>query len=380
MWLMLACLVLTTMANGAWGDGDRVRLQDVQSLSLRHGLYTAGRRTPGVLQLQCRDDAGAGAAVLPSSAQCTNEGLDDRGVVQWRCEAELPNYLRFGRIEVECEGYEHPEDPWILRGSCGLLYTLERQDPYSNQKASPLPYYQASTSKCGEGRKRLSKGCPESNTDRRTIGTLSDVAGAGVGPGHSPATPKPPGQPSTRLILASLVGAIICGCIVACAGPELFRPGTEDVVLSSVEPMAPFRPTTDLSSVTEEEEEEEEDRTPRRRDRTPRRRDRTPRRRDRTPRWRRPPPPSSSDDGFWAGVALGGLTGYAMGTTTSSGGRWTPSSSAFSSVSSSQPSSSMGSGGGSSSVSSSRPSSSVGSGGGSSGTRTAVGFGGTKRR
>ena len=32
---------------------------------------------------------------------------------------------RFGRIEVSCEGYSHPADDYILKGSCGLEYTLE---------------------------------------------------------------------------------------------------------------------------------------------------------------------------------------------------------------------------------------------------------------
>ncbi|KAF7645942.1 hypothetical protein LDENG_00195840 [Lucifuga dentata] len=32
---------------------------------------------------------------------------------------------RFGRVEVSCEGYSHPDDAYILQGSCGLEYTLE---------------------------------------------------------------------------------------------------------------------------------------------------------------------------------------------------------------------------------------------------------------
>lgn len=37
----------------------------------------------------------------------------------------MDNGYRFGRIEVTCEGYSHPSDPYILKGSCGLEYTLE---------------------------------------------------------------------------------------------------------------------------------------------------------------------------------------------------------------------------------------------------------------
>lgn len=37
----------------------------------------------------------------------------------------MDNAYRFGRIEVSCEGFNHPDDPYILGGSCGLEYTLE---------------------------------------------------------------------------------------------------------------------------------------------------------------------------------------------------------------------------------------------------------------
>lgn len=37
----------------------------------------------------------------------------------------MDNTYRFGHIEVSCEGYSHPADAYILKGSCGLEYTLE---------------------------------------------------------------------------------------------------------------------------------------------------------------------------------------------------------------------------------------------------------------
>lgn len=44
---------------------------------------------------------------------------------QWECKTDMDNAYRFGRIEVSCEGYSHPADAHILKGSCGLEYTLE---------------------------------------------------------------------------------------------------------------------------------------------------------------------------------------------------------------------------------------------------------------
>ena len=44
---------------------------------------------------------------------------------QWECKSDMDNLYRFGEIEVVCEGYDYPEDPYITQGSCGLEYTLE---------------------------------------------------------------------------------------------------------------------------------------------------------------------------------------------------------------------------------------------------------------
>ena len=56
--------------------------------------------------------------------QCYNRGWDGREV-QWECKADLEGGVRFGKVEVVCEGYDYPEDDFILAGSCGLEYSLE---------------------------------------------------------------------------------------------------------------------------------------------------------------------------------------------------------------------------------------------------------------
>ena len=44
--------------------------------------------------------------------------------VQWECKTDMDSAYRFGRIQVSCEGYEYPDDPYILRGSCGVSLIL----------------------------------------------------------------------------------------------------------------------------------------------------------------------------------------------------------------------------------------------------------------
>ncbi len=45
-------------------------------------------------------------------------------MLQWKCDAELDGKYRFGSVEVLCEGYAYPDDPYILAGSCGVSIGL----------------------------------------------------------------------------------------------------------------------------------------------------------------------------------------------------------------------------------------------------------------
>ncbi|XP_075722177.1 store-operated calcium entry-associated regulatory factor-like [Rhipicephalus microplus] len=105
-------------------SGDRVKLTDVQTLTLRQGQYTTGRRSHPVPQLNCRGGS-AGCQDQPSVVQCYNRGTDGRDV-QWECKAEMKRSQKFGLLQVTCEGYDYTQDEYILVGSCGLEYYLEK--------------------------------------------------------------------------------------------------------------------------------------------------------------------------------------------------------------------------------------------------------------
>lgn len=107
----------------SWDDGS-VLLRDVQVLTLYRDRQTTARRSSPVPQLQCVGGSAGCRAFVPEVVQCQNKGWD--GVdVQWECKTDMDNAYRFGRIEVSCEGYSNPTDAYILKGSCGLEYTLE---------------------------------------------------------------------------------------------------------------------------------------------------------------------------------------------------------------------------------------------------------------
>src|SRR5699024_6316542 len=60
-----------------------------------------------------------------SMVECRNTGFDGHDV-QWECSTDLPRGYYFGSIDVNCEGYDYADDPYVLDASCGLEYTVSR--------------------------------------------------------------------------------------------------------------------------------------------------------------------------------------------------------------------------------------------------------------
>ncbi|KAH9848472.1 hypothetical protein C2E23DRAFT_739607 [Lenzites betulinus] len=99
----------------------RVRLDEITSLIFFKDKLTASRRAPPVPQLTC---IGKPCKLYqPEAVRCVSLGGYGTDV-SWKCEADLPEALRFGAVEVLCEGWERPGDPYVLKGSCGLEYRL----------------------------------------------------------------------------------------------------------------------------------------------------------------------------------------------------------------------------------------------------------------
>ena len=89
-------------------------------------------------QLKCVGGSAAGK-FTPKVVQCYNRGWDGQDV-QWECKTDMDNDFRFGDINVICEGYDYPDDPYILAGSCGLEYTLDYTKE-GQRKANSHDYY-----------------------------------------------------------------------------------------------------------------------------------------------------------------------------------------------------------------------------------------------
>lgn len=114
---------------------DAVLLTDVKVLTLHHGQMTNARRSSPIPQLKCVGGTAGCASFHPQTVQCINRGTDGYDV-QWECKTDMDNSYRFGKIQVSCEGYAYPDDPYILRGSCGLEYTLDLSEEGHQRKNS----------------------------------------------------------------------------------------------------------------------------------------------------------------------------------------------------------------------------------------------------
>ncbi|KAF9565259.1 DUF1183-domain-containing protein [Agrocybe pediades] len=113
----------------------KVELAKINALTFYKDARTTARRTSPMPQLVC---VGKPCRLFqPEVVRCTSLG----GVgtdIDWKCEADLPDSLRFGKVEVSCEGWSKPGDPYVLKGSCSLEYRLLHVPGSLRDTDSPL--------------------------------------------------------------------------------------------------------------------------------------------------------------------------------------------------------------------------------------------------
>ncbi|CCC08466.1 hypothetical protein SMACR_02010 [Sordaria macrospora] len=109
---------------------DAVLLSNIRSLTLTPHSQTTSRRLPPIPQLQCLPSPSSPLCRLAephiSVMRCTNQGSRyGKEDIQWSCTVpSLPTTLQLGSTDVVCEGYDGPDDEYVLKGSCGVEYRL----------------------------------------------------------------------------------------------------------------------------------------------------------------------------------------------------------------------------------------------------------------
>ena len=102
-------------------DHSKVKMRDVEALLFQKDHMTTGRRSSPVKQMVCKGYPCLTRA--PESISCKNIGWDGKDPT-WDCTTSSMKDTKLKRIEVQCEGYEYPDDPYILVGSCSVIYHL----------------------------------------------------------------------------------------------------------------------------------------------------------------------------------------------------------------------------------------------------------------
>lgn len=123
--IYLLILALTTLTPiSARKSPQSLLLSDVKALTLRKDLKTSHNRLPPVPQLKCIGGTAKGLYEI-DLLRCRNAGSSygDEDV-QWTCTATLPSEFKLGSTDVVCEGFSSSEDPYVLKGSCGVEYRL----------------------------------------------------------------------------------------------------------------------------------------------------------------------------------------------------------------------------------------------------------------
>jgi hypothetical protein len=127
---IIALLSLPLLGHSARPKKDAVLLSKVETLTFRgHGAKTTARRVSAIPQLKCVSNRRICEIYEPEVIRCTNQGSSygDEDI-EWSCTASLPRELKLGSTDVICEGYSSAEDPYVLKGSCGVEYTLVLTD------------------------------------------------------------------------------------------------------------------------------------------------------------------------------------------------------------------------------------------------------------
>ena len=129
--IIVACFLVFTATFGIAEKQEKIPIKEVTSLLLSRGKMTTGRRAAPVPQLNCLSNC----RDAPDTIYCGNAGHDGEDVV-WECKSDPPGAV-FRDLNVQCEGYDYPDDPNILKGSCGIEFRIARSPRYSSDDQDP---------------------------------------------------------------------------------------------------------------------------------------------------------------------------------------------------------------------------------------------------
>lgn len=129
---IILCSIIVVISYGyTVNNNDKILLKDINTVLARKNEWTSGRRNSPIPQLICVGGDAINESNRVTSILCKNIGFDGIDVT-WECNSVLDNDIKLGTVDVFCEGYDYPDDPFILKGSCAVEYTLKYSNIYTN--------------------------------------------------------------------------------------------------------------------------------------------------------------------------------------------------------------------------------------------------------
>ncbi|KAL0234090.1 hypothetical protein PCE1_001128 [Barthelona sp. PCE] len=100
----------------------KVLLSDVPKMTFYKKAITTSRRGQPIKQLECDGGGAMFRSHKVKKVVCLNANMGQ----DWDCETKNldGSKYRLYDIDISCEGFDYPEDPYVLKGSCGLVYKL----------------------------------------------------------------------------------------------------------------------------------------------------------------------------------------------------------------------------------------------------------------
>lgn len=121
---ILYILCVNFLILGIFGQSQCFTPNTGTTLTFYAGAQTTSAKSSPISQLICNGGNGCKYSSEVETVQCSCTGIDDFQNPQWKCQSDLPDDLRLGKVLVSCESCTTASDPQMLTGSCGLYYNL----------------------------------------------------------------------------------------------------------------------------------------------------------------------------------------------------------------------------------------------------------------
>ena len=117
--IIFMLLSATAIADPLSPTAEKQKFEKGDVLIFHQHEETTGRRTLPRPQMRIMSES---IYFMPKKVECTYINK-----YKWDCEGALPVEFKWKKMDVECEGFEYPHDPYILANSCQFQFSIEKR-------------------------------------------------------------------------------------------------------------------------------------------------------------------------------------------------------------------------------------------------------------